>query len=157
MSRADHSMTVTQPFEFENLSTSWKTLIKSLFSFISVYGVLYKHNTDFWTGRGTYTTVLDCKFTKISRERNNFGTLPNRIAIDMVFYPKIITAIKAGELKPHTLFDELIVLFDFLLGVTFMFWSWTEHAMLNWRNFQFLKVASGKNSLGWTKLGIVVL
>ena len=156
MNKAAHGMTGTQAFAFEYQSTSWETMIKSLFSFFSEFGVLYKHPTDFQNGRGTYTAVLDRKFTKISREREDFGALPNRSAIDMASYPKIVSAIKAGELKPHTSYDDLIMLVNFLVGVSFMLRGRTEHALLNWSNFRFSKVVSGKY-LGRTKLELVGL
>ena len=92
--------------------------------------MLCKHPTDILNGRGTYTEVLDLKFTKISRERDDFGALPNRSAIDMASYPKIVSVIKAGELKPHSLYDDLILLVNFLLGVSFMLQGQNKHATL---------------------------
>ena len=39
---------------------------------------------------GTCATILDCKFANMSKEHVDFESLQNRIAIDLVYCPKII-------------------------------------------------------------------
>ena len=154
--KAVSGLTDTSPFAYEYQSTTWDTMLKTLFSYFGEHGVLYKHPTDFMTGRGTYAAVLDQKFAKISRERVDFGSLPNRSAIYMASFPKIVKAIKEGNLKPYDEYDDLILLVNFLLGVTFMLRGRKEHHTLTWRNFRFSKVASGKYA-GRRKLELVSL
>ena len=131
-------------------------MLKTLFCYFGEHGVLYKHPTDFMNGRGTYTAVLDRKVAKISKARVDFGSLPNRSAIDMASYSKIVQAIKVGNLKPYDEYNDLILLVNFLLGVTFMLRGRKEHHAITWSNFRFLTVASGKYT-GHRKLEIVSL
>ena len=45
---------------------------------------------------GAYTALLDHKFNEIAKERVDFGSLPNRSAIDISSFDKIANAIKEG-------------------------------------------------------------
>ena len=87
---------VSGPYAYEFQSTSWDTMMKTLFSYFGEHGVQYKHPTDFMAGRGTYTAVLNHKFAMISKARVDFGSLPNRIAIDMASFAKVREALREG-------------------------------------------------------------
>ena len=148
------SDTHTHAYEYQ--STTWDTMLKTLFSFFAENGIMYKHPTDFMNGRGTYTAVLNTKFAAIAKERIDFGSLPNRSAIDMSSFDKVRQAINEEWLKPHENFSDLTLLINFLLGVTFMLRGRDEHCQLTWSNIQFSTVTSGR-FLGRRKLQIVSL
>ena len=118
--------------------------------------VLYKHPIDFMNVRGAYTALLDHKYNQIAKEQVDYGSLPNRSAIDMASFTKICSAIKEGKIKPYTVYDDLIMLVNFLAGVRFMLRGRAEHANLSWSNFQISEITSGKY-LGCKKLEIVNL
>ena len=143
-------------FSQEFQSTSWETMLKTLFLYFGEFGVLYKHPSDFTNVRGAYTALLDYKFNKIAKERVDFGSLPNRSAIDISFFNKIGIIIKEGMIKPYTVYDDLILLINFLVGVHFMLRGRAKHASLTWSNFRILEITSGKY-LGRKKLGLVNL
>ena len=107
-------------------------MLKTLFSYVGEQGVQYKRPTNFIVGRVTYTAVLKHNFTMIVKARVDFGSLPNRSAIDMASFAKICVALIEGWLKPYDNFSHLIMLVNFLMGVTFMLcgseeqhWYWT--------------------------------
>ena len=122
-------------FSREFQSTSWDTMLKTLFLYFGEFGVLYKHPSDFTNVRGAYTALLDHKFNEIVKERVDFGSLPNRSAIDISSFHKIGIAIKEGMIKPYTVYDDLILLINFLVGVHFMLRGRAEHASLTGSNF----------------------
>ena len=95
-------------------------MLKTLFSYVGEQGVQYKRPTNFIVGRVTYTAVLKHNFTMIVKARVDFGSLPNRSAIDMASFAKICVALIEGWLKPYDNFSHLIMLVNFLMGVTFM-------------------------------------
>ena len=131
-------------------------MLKTLFSYFGEFGVLCKHPSDFTYVRGTYTALLDHKFNEIAKERDDFGSLPNRSAIDISFLHKIENAIKEGKIKPYTVYDDLILLVNFLVGVHFMLRGRAEHENITWSNFRISEITSGKY-LGRKKLEIVNL
>ena len=135
MSKTAAGMKKEDRYSREFQSTTWDTMLKTLFSHFGEYGVLYKHPSDFTNVRGTYTALLDHKFNKIAKEHVDFGSLPNRSAIDIASYNKIASAIKEGKIKPHSDYNDLIMLVNFLVGVQFMLQERTEHATLTWSNF----------------------
>ena len=131
-------------------------MLKTLFSYFAEYGVLYKHPGDFTSVRGAYTALLDHKFNEISKICVDFGSLPNRSAIDIASYNKIENAIKEGNIKPHSDYDDLMMLINFLVGVQFMLRGRNEHASLTWSHFRISEITSGKY-LGRQKLELVNL
>ena len=68
----------------------------------------------------------------------------------------IVQFIKVGNLRLYNEYNYLILLVNFLLGVTFMLRGRKEHQAPTWSNFRFLTVASVKYS-GCRKLEIVSL
>ena len=82
--------------------------------------MLYKHPNDFMNVRGAYTALLDHKFNQIAKDQIDYGSLFNRSAIDMASFTKICSAIKEGKIKPYTVYDDLIMLVSFLVGIHFM-------------------------------------
>ena len=102
-------------------------MLKTLFLYFGEYGVLYKHPTDFANDRGAYAALLDHKLNEIAKERVDFGSLPNRSAIDISSFDKIANAIKEGKIKPYTVNDDLIMLTNFLVGVHFMLRGCDKH------------------------------
>ena len=131
-------------------------MLKILFLYFGEYGVLYKHPSDFTNVRGAYTALLDHKFNKIAKERGDFGSLHNRSAMDISSFHKIENATKEGKIKPCIVYDDLILLINFLVCVHFMLRGRVEHANLTWSNFRILDITSGKY-LGCKKLEIVNL
>ena len=131
-------------------------MLKNLFSYFGEKGILYKHPSDFINHRGTYTAVMDHKFAKIAKTRPDFGSLPHRSAIDMASYEKIDEAIKANRIMPYSNYDDMILLINFLVGVSFMLRGGKEHATLAWSNFRLSTVTEGKY-VGRMKLEIVHL
>ena len=125
---------VTGPYAYEFQSTTWDTMLKTLFSYFGEHGVQYKHPTDFMAGRGTYTAVLNHNFAMISKARVDFGSLPNRSTIDMASFAKVCEALREGWLKPYENFSHLTMLVNFLMGVTFMLRGREEQATLTWKN-----------------------
>ena len=55
-------------------STTSETMLKLLFLYFSEYGIFYKNSKDFSLRKGTYI---------VSKERINFGALPNQSANDL--------------------------------------------------------------------------
>ena len=143
-------------FSREFQSTSRDTTLKTVFSYFWEFGVLYKHPSDFMNVRGAYTALLDHKFNEIAKERVHFGSIPNRSAIDISSFDKIGIAIKEGKIKPYTVYDDLILLVNFLVGVHFMLRGRAEHENITWSNFRISEITSGKY-LGRKKLEIVNL
>ena len=134
--------------------------MKNLFSFFAEHGVQYKQSNDFLNHkhpnnflnhRGTYTAVLDHKFAIITKSRTDFGSLSNRSAIDLAFYPKIEEAIKSNKIMSYTNYNNMFMLFKFLVGVLFILRGGKEQAGLTRSNFCLLNVTSGKY-LGRKKL-----
>ena len=143
-------------FSREFQSTSWDTMLKTLFSYFGEFRALYKHPSDFTNVRGTYTALLDHKFNEIAKECVDFGSLPNRSAINLSFFDKIANAIKEGKIKPYTVYDDLMMLINFLVGVHFMLRGRAKYTTLTWSNFRILDITSGKYT-GRKKLEIVNL
>ena len=119
------------------------------------YGILYKHPKDFSLGKGTYIAILEKKIS-IPKERIDFGALPNQSAIDLDSFQKIGKAIKENKLRPYKNYKDVIMLLNFLIGLTFMLQGRDEHKELCWSNFKFSTVESGKFS-GRRKVEIVFL
>ena len=147
---------VAGPYEYKYQSTSWDTMLKTLFSYFGEHGVQYKHPIDFMAGRGTYTAVLNHNFAMISKAGLDFGGLPNRSAIDMASFAKVREALREGWLKPYKNFSHLTMLVNCLMGVTFMLCGQEEQATLTWKNIRFSNVTSCK-LMGRRKLEIVSL
>ena len=137
-------MKSNEDFRQEFQSTTWETMLKTLFSYFGEHGVLYKFPGDFMNVRGSFTALLDHKFKEIAKKRIDFGSLPNRSAVDLDSLQKIETAIKEGKINPYSDYDDLIMLINFLVGVQFMLRGRAEHANLTWSNLQILEIASGK-------------
>ena len=135
----------THTFAYEYQSTTLDTILKTLFSYFADHGIQCNHPNDFKLGKGTYVAVLNKKFLEISKERIDFGSTPNKSAIDMALLPKIASAIKIGDQKPYDNFEHFKMLLNFLIGFTFMLCSRDEHHELLWKNLVFSKVISGKN------------
>ena len=100
MSKATSGVAGTDAYAYQYQSTTWDTILKTLLSYFGEHDVQYKHPTDFMVGRGTYTTVLNHKFAMISKARVDFGSLPNRSAINMASFAKNCEALREGWLKP---------------------------------------------------------
>ena len=115
-------------------------MLKVLFLNFGKNGIFYKHFTNFIISHGTYTTVLKGKFLKISEERIDFGSLPNRSAIDMASFSKITTAVMEGWIWPYENFSHLMMIVNFLLGVMFMLCGRKEHVTLIWSNIRISNV-----------------
>ena len=81
-------------------------MLKTLFSYFVEQWIQYKQSNDFKLGNGTNVAVLNKQFLEISRERIYFGFTPNKSATDMVSLPKIVNAIKIGNLKPYDNFEH---------------------------------------------------
>ena len=95
-------------------------MLKTLFSHFGKHGVQYKHPTNIMVGWGTYTAGLNHKFAMITNARVDFGSLPNRSAIDMVSFANVCVALREGWLKPYENFSHLTMLVNSLMRVTFM-------------------------------------
>ena len=63
---------------------------------------------------------------------------------------------KENKLRPFDNFEDMIMLLNFLIGVTFMLRGCDEHYELCWSNFKFSTVESG-NFAGRRKVEIVSL
>ena len=87
MNKVTQGLADIPEFQNEYQPTSWDTMLKNLFSYFAEKGIQYKHPNDFLNIRGTYTAVLDHKFAIIAKSRSDFGSLPNRSAIDLASYP----------------------------------------------------------------------
>ena len=74
----------------------------------------------FLNHRDTYTAMLDHKFAIITKKQSDFGSLPNRSAIDLASYPKIDEAIKANRIMPYSNYNDMILPVNFLVRVSFM-------------------------------------
>ena len=144
MSKLATGMKSDDAFCREFQSTTWETMLKTLFSYFGEYGVLYKHPGDFINVRGAYTALLDHKFREIAKERIDFGSLPNRSAIDFASFLKVENAVKEGKIDPYSVYNDLIMLVNFLVGVQFMLRGRAEHANLTWSNFRISEITSGK-------------
>ena len=107
-------------FQNEYQPTSWDTMLKNLFSYFAKKGVQCKHHNVFLNHRGTYTAMLDHEFAIIAKRLSNFGSLPNRSAIDLTSYPKIDEAVKANRILPYSNYNDMILLLNFLVEVSFM-------------------------------------
>ena len=118
--------------------------------------MLYKHPSDFTNVGGAYRVLLDYKFDEIAKERVDFGSLPNSSVINISSFDKIANAIKVGKIKPCTVYDDFMMLINFLVGIHFMWRGRAEHATLILSNFQISDITSGKY-LGCKKLEIVNL
>ena len=103
-------------------------MLKCLFSSFVEYGILYKHPADFFNQRGTYTAVLDNKFTAISKERDDFGSMSNRSAIDLASHSNFDHTISANKIMPNSNNEDMILLINFLVCVTFMLRGGKENA-----------------------------
>ena len=128
-------------------------MLRCLFSTFAEHNSLYKHPSDFLNRMGTYTAVLDHKCAEIAKARADFGSLPNRSTIDLGSYHKIDHVIKANRIMLYSDYDDMILLINFLVGVSFMMRGGNEHATLAWSNFWFLTITSGKY-IGRKKLEI---
>ena len=64
--------------------------------------------------------VLDHKLVAISKEQGNFGSMTNRIAIDLDSCPKIDHTILTNMIMPYSKYEDKILLINFLVGVTLM-------------------------------------
>ena len=84
-------------------------------------------------GRGTYGG-FNHKFAMIFKARVDFGSLPNRSAMDMASFAKVLEALREGWLKQDKIFSHLIMLVNFLVGMTFMLRGQEEQATLTWKN-----------------------
>ena len=118
------------PFSQEFQSKTWDTMLKTLFLYFGEFRVLYKHPSDFTNVRVAYAALLDHKFNEIAKACIDFGSLPNGSAIDISSFHKIKNAIKEGKIKPYTVYDDLILLINFLVGVKFMLRGRAEHSNL---------------------------
>ena len=125
---------VSGPYAYEFQSTSWDTMMKTLFSYFGEHGIQYKHPADFMVVCDTYTAILNHKFTMISRARVDFGSLPNRSAIDMASFAKVREALRERWLKPYENLFHLTLLLNFLMGVMFMLRGRKEQATLIWKS-----------------------
>ena len=123
-------------------------MLKILSLFFAEHGVQYEQSYDFLNHWGTYIAFLDRKFKIIAKSRTNFGSLPNRSAINLASYPKIEEAIKSNKIMLHTNY------FNFLVWVAFILRGGKEQASLTWSNFCLSNVAPGKY-LGCKKLEII--
>ena len=126
-------------------------MLKILFSSLGENGVLFKHPTDFSKVRDSYTTYLDNKFAVIAKARSDFSSLPNRSAVGLASYHKIDAVIRANRIMPFTNYDDMILLINFLVKVSFMLQGGKEQANLLWSNFRSFRVTSGQ-SIGCRKL-----
>ena len=70
--------------------------------------------------------------SNISKERIDFGAIPNQSAIDLDSSQKI--GDKRKQIKKY---KDMIMLLNFLIGVTFMLRERDEHKELCWSNFKF--------------------
>ena len=140
----------------EYQSTTWDTMLKTLFSYFGEHGVKYKHPTNFMVGWGTYAAVLNHKFAMKSKARVEFGSLPNRSAIDMASFVKVREALREGWIKPYKKFPHLTMIVNFLMVVTFMLSGKEEQDSLIWENICFSTVSSGK-FIGQRKLEVFSL
>ena len=77
----------TYTFAYEYQSTTWDTMLKTLFSYFAEHGIQYKHPNDFKSGKGTYVAILNNKFLEISKENIDFDSTPNKSAIDAASLP----------------------------------------------------------------------
>ena len=50
-------------YAYEHQSTTWETM-KLLFSYLTEYGIIYKHPKDFSLRKDMYIALLDKKFSK---------------------------------------------------------------------------------------------
>ena len=62
MRKVASGLTDGQRYAYEYQSTTWKTMLRLLFSYFTKYGILYKHPKDFSLRKGTFITLLDKKF-----------------------------------------------------------------------------------------------
>ena len=66
------------------------------------------------------------------------------LSIDFDSFRKIDNTIDENKLRPFDAWKEMIMLLNFLIGVTFMLSGHDEHKELCWSNFKFSTVESGK-------------
>ena len=105
MPKAASGVTSTHAYEYEYQSTTWDTMLKTLFSYFGEHGNQYKHPTDFMVGRGT-----NHKFAMIAKAMVNFGSLPNESAIDMASFAKVRVALREEWLKLCENFSHLTMI-----------------------------------------------
>ena len=87
MKKAASGPTDTHMYAYEYQSTTWETMLKVLFSFFCEHGYSINTLTTSRYDKGTYVTVLNKKFKEISEERSDFGSIPNRSAVDIALLP----------------------------------------------------------------------
>ena len=88
--------------------------------------------------------MLDKKISNISKERIDFGSIPNGSAIDLDSFQKIDKAITENKFRLFDNYKDMMMLINFLIKVTFMFRGHDEHKDICWSNFKFSTVESGK-------------
>ena len=64
------------------------------------------------------------------------------LSIDFDSFRKIDNTIDENKLRPFDAWKEMIMLLNFLIGVTFMLSGHDEHKELCWSNFKFSTVES---------------
>ena len=94
MTKTAAGMKNEDPLSQEFQSTTWDTMLKTLFLYFGEFGVQNKHPSNFTNVRGADTALLDHKFNEVTKECIDFGSLPIRSDIDISSFHKIANAIK---------------------------------------------------------------
>lgn len=102
---------------------------KQLFAIFNANGIALKQH-DFKNYPDSYDTMWANRFAKASKERDDYGTRPNRAAVDTETDGKIRTAVEEKRFNPQGNYDDNLLLLNFRMIYDLQFRSGQEVRVL---------------------------